>query len=159
MAYPCAVLLRFAPTPESPASNAGSDPSRHRTLLFVAAAVSIAATMLPWVRVQFEGLFGRHAGPPGWQSSAGFTCLCTCLLVAMLAMSETNAKATQQAARPGSLLLVLLATLALAFEWWQGPGHLGGVSACWTVAFWVGLATCPLLLFACARRFASIQTR
>lgn len=153
------MLFHFAPTPDSPAQNAGSDPSRGRSMLLGAAAVTIAASMLPWVRVQFEGLFGRHAGPPGWQSSAGFTCLCTCLLVAMLAMAETKAKVTQQAARPGSLLLVVLATLTLALEWWQGPGFLGGVSACWTFAFWTGMAACPLLLIACVRRCAQIRTR
>jgi hypothetical protein len=77
----------------------------------------------------------------------------------MLAMIETQAKTTQQAARPGSLLLVLLATLTLALEWWQGPGHLGGVTAGWTFAFWASLAACPLLLLACARRLAQIQAR
>ncbi|MBL8756560.1 MAG: hypothetical protein JNK15_24915 [Planctomycetes bacterium] len=153
------MILRFAPSPAGPKPNEDADPRPFRPLLLVAAAIVAIASLRPWLQVQFVRLFGEHDGPPGWHSSAGFTCLCTSMLVAVLACSESRAIETQRAARPGSLLLVLLATLAVGCEWWQGPGLLRGVSARWTVAFWLVLAASVALLFACVRRFELVRRR
>jgi hypothetical protein len=79
------VLHRFAPTPSGPEPHVGSDPKRLRPLLLLTAALVALASLRPWLQVQFGRLFGHHDGPPGWHSSAGFTCLCTSLLVAVLA--------------------------------------------------------------------------
>ena len=143
--------LAFAPTPQPPRPPQPAG-ARWRRALLASAAVSAFATTQPWIAVRFASLFGAHVGPPGWQSSAGFTCLCTCLLVAMMALAETRAKSTQEAARPASVLLVALTVLALAYEWRGGPGTLRGVTATWTKAWWLLAASLPALLAACLVR-------
>lgn len=147
----------FAPTPE-PVPAAGSAPRDWRTVLLVSAALAAFATTQPWVRVQFESLFGRGIfGPPGWASTAGFTSLCTCALVAILSLAETNTPATQHAVRPASLLLVAVCTLAVTFQWWNGPGHVRGATACWTYAFWLFATALPALLLVCTLRCAALR--
>jgi phosphatidylserine synthase len=144
-------MLAFAPTPSPPRRPAPDGAFWRRVLLASAAAAAVATTQ-PWVAVQFGRLFGHHLGPPGWQSNAGFTCLCTCLLVAMLAVAETRAKSTQEASRPASAFLTALCAIALAVEWGAGPGQLRGVSATWTAAFWLAAVSVPALLIACLAR-------
>lgn len=145
------LLPAFAPTPEPPRPPAPAGALWRRALL-ASAALAAFATTQPWIAVRFQSLFGAHVGPPGWQSSAGFTCLCTCLLVAMMALAETRAKSTQEAARPASVLLVGLSALALAYEWRGGPGLLRGVTATWTMAWWLLAASLPALFAACLVR-------
>ncbi len=156
-AYPAAVLA-FLPAPD-PLPPPADDGRGWRPVLLVSATLAAFATMRPWVRVQFPQLFGHHVGPPGWQSSAGFTCLCTCALVGMLALAETDSLETHQAVRPASVLLVAISALAFALEWGDGPGHLRGVSAVWTWAFWLTATSLPLLLLACAQRCRALQSR
>ena len=150
--------MRFLPEPSEPS---GERRRRERhdapfaSLLFLSAGIAAFAATRPWTRVQFERLFGEHLGPPGWQSTAGFTCLCTSMLVAVMALAETNTTSARAAVRPASLLLCGLASAALLLEWCSGPGWLRGVSARWTWAFWLGLAAVPTLLAACALRWRS----
>lgn len=148
------MLPRFAPDPDGPPLRAG-DPARWRRVLLAAAAVAAAATMLPWSRVRdvLARLFGAHDGPPGWQSSAGFTCLCTCALVVILALAETPARATLRAARPASLMLVAVTAVALLLEGWSGPGELRGLAAERTPGFWLAALGVPVLLLACLLRW------
>lgn len=134
-------------------------PGPYRSALFASAAVAAFATMHPWVRVRFDRLFGEHWGPPGWQSSAGFTCLTTCALVVIMTMAETTAKLTHQAVRPGSAMLVIVCTLTMLLQWWDGPGHLRGVTASWTFAFWATIAATPALLAACLLRWQNCAAR
>jgi hypothetical protein len=144
----------FAP---DPAPRPHREPPRAwRRLLLASAGAAAVATALPWVRVEFERLFGRLHGPPGWHSPAGFTCLCTCLLVALMALAETNADATRQAVRPASLMLVAVSAAVLLREWLEGPGTLRGVSATWTIAFWLVAVSVPVLLAVCFARWAAL---
>lgn len=144
-------MLAFAPTPRPPRPPAPGGAFGRRVVLVSATAAALATTQ-PWIAVQFERLFGAHPGPPGWQSNGGFTCLCTCLLVAMLALAETRAKSTQEASRPACAFLTALCAVALAVKWSTGPGQLRGVSARWTAAFWLAAASVPALLVACLAR-------
>lgn len=141
------------PNPRRPGDPAG----HYAWLLFGSAAVLAFAGTRPWVRVQFERLFGDLHGPPGWQSQAGFTCFCSSLLIAIMALAETSTATTQRAVRPASLLLAVLSALALGYEWHQGPGMLRGVSARWTWAFWLAAATMPALVAACGLRSARLR--
>jgi phosphatidylserine synthase len=145
------LAFAFAPAPRPPRPPAPGGAGGRRVVLVSAIAAALATTQ-PWIAVQFERLFGAHPGPPGWQSNAGFTCLCTCLLVAMLAVAETRAKSTQEATRPASAFLTALCAIALAVEWSAGPGQLRGVSATWTAAFWLAAVSVPALLVACLAR-------
>jgi hypothetical protein len=121
--------------------------SRWRRPLLVAAIAVALGSLQPWIQVQFERLFGSGFGPPAWQSSAGFTCLCSSALVALLALAETNARETQRAARPASLLLVVVSCSSFLWHAASGPGSLRGVSARFTLAFWLtASALLPLLL-------------
>jgi cytochrome bd-type quinol oxidase subunit 2 len=152
-------VLAFLPTPD-PVPVPGSSPRDWRAVLLVSAALAAFATTQPWVRVQFESLFGHGIfGPPGWASTAGFTSLCTCALVAILSLAETNTPATQHAVRPASLILVAVCTLAVTFQWWSGPGNVRGATARWTYAFWLLAAALPALLLACTLRCASLRPR
>lgn len=153
-----APVIAFQPA-RDPRPSPASDSPLWRRLLLASAAVAAFATTQPWVRVQFARLWGVHVGPPGWQSSAGFTCFCTCALVAILTLSETASRATQQAVRPASLLLVVISMLALVFECWDGPGHVRGLTAVWTYAFWLLCGSLPALLWACTRRCAATGSR
>lgn len=147
--------MRFLPDPPSDA-RARTEQRWWRWLLLAAAAVAVLCTLAPWVRVQFDRLFGTHAGPPGWQTSAGFTCFCASLLVAMLALAETGTATSARAARPACAVLAGLSTLLLAAEWWSGPGWLRGVTATWTAAFYLLLLCAPILFVVCALRWAAI---
>ncbi len=143
--------MHFVPASESlPA--ALPEPRHWRLPLFASAAAAAFAATQPWIRVRFERLFGEHFGSPAWQSTAGFTCLCTAALVAVMTLAETRSRTTQDAVRPGSLLLAGVATLALLYQTCAGPGTLRGVTASWTYAFWLAAAGVPALLFVCAAR-------
>lgn len=108
--------------------------------------------MAPWTVVAFERLWGAHSGPPGWQSSAGFTCLWTSLLVAVMTLAETSTPSSRQAVRPASLLLSVIALSTLLGTALAGPGLLRGVSATWTWCFYVTCVSLPLLALACTCR-------
>jgi hypothetical protein len=147
-------VFAFVPTPE-PTPPRG-EPQPWRRWLLASAAVTAIASTLPWIEVAFVRLFGALQGPPGWQSPAGLTCLCTCALVAIMALAETRTRSTHEAARPASLLLVAVAAAALGFEWLDGPGTLRGLTAKWTPAFWTVLASLPVLLAVCFARWNAV---
>jgi hypothetical protein len=144
-------VLAFLPAPPS-SPVPSTDSPRWRGLLMLSAVIGALATMQPWIRVRFDQLFGEHDGPPGWQSSAGFTCLCSCALVMVMTLAETSTRTTQQAVRPACTLLVAISTLAVGFEMWQGPGMFRGVTAMWTWAFWLAGAAIAALLVSCLVR-------
>ena len=147
--------MRFLPDPEPPPAHHREHPG-WRWLLLGSTALGVVCAMSPWIRVQFVRLFGSHDGPPGWQSSAGFTCFCSCALVAVLSFVETDTASSRRAVRPGSLLLAALSALVILGEWFAGPGAMRGVSASWTPWFYAALVSMPLLLVACARRWAAL---
>ncbi|MEO6598035.1 MAG: hypothetical protein ABIP94_25100 [Planctomycetota bacterium] len=151
--------MRFLPDPERPVPAPEAERPVWLWMLFASAATAAFGATLPWLRVKFELLFGEHMGPPGWHSSAGFTCLFTCLMVAVMALGETGSATTRQAVRPGSLFLVTVACLALALEWWNGPGTLRGVSAQRTLWFYLACIGVPVLLATCAVRWAAVRGR
>ncbi|MCA8950949.1 MAG: hypothetical protein KDE27_15705 [Planctomycetes bacterium] len=149
--------MQFLPAPNPDRRPAARERWPWGPLLFVSAATAVLATRWPWITVAFQRLWGNHDGPPGWESTAGFTCLCTSALVAIMALAETRTPSSQQAVRPGSLMLAALATAMLAFELSTGPGTLRGVSARWTGPFWVACAALPVLLLCCAMRFRALK--
>ena len=136
-----------------------AEPAFWRHVVFASAAVGAVAATRPWVQVLFTRLFGELSGPPAWQSSAGFTCLCTCALVAVMTLAETPSRAARVAVRPASLVLVAVMTLALLLQASEGPGHLRGVTATWTAGFYAGAAAALVLLAACAVRYAATDPR
>ena len=148
--------MHFLPTPE-PNRPPPGDRRWWLPVLFASAIVGAAVTRWPWIQVKFERLFGGHVGPPGWQTTAGFTCLCTSALVAVLALAETRTPSSKQAVRPGSVMLVSLATLALLFDVLSGPGTLRGVSAEWTIQFYIACFALPLLLISCLLRWRAMH--
>ncbi|MBM4060768.1 MAG: hypothetical protein FJ265_06700 [Planctomycetes bacterium] len=150
--------MRFLGDPEPmPAA-----PPRERRLwvlvLLASALATAVATRWPWVRVKFERLFQAHLGPPGWQSTVGFTCLSTSLFVAVMALVETTSPGSKHAVRPGSLMLCCIALAMLGFAVLEGPGDLGGVSAAWTPWFYVACVGLPVLCLVCLRRWAGVRS-
>jgi len=147
-----------APKQPNPNSSSRRETPFWRRVLFAAAVATVVAATRPWTRVEFTRLFGEVFGPPAWQStSAGFTCLCTSALVAVMALTETHTRTARQAVRPASLLLAIIMALAVLLYVVRGPGTLRGVSATWTVSLYVGVTTSLLVLAACAARFAMMQ--
>lgn len=148
--------FRQEPEPQRPAS-----PDRRWWLpaLFAAAAVTALAVRWPWAEVRFDRLFGQFTGPPGWQTTAGFTCLCSGMLVAVMALAETRTPDSRQAVRPGSVMLMGLAALFLAYEFLAGPGTLRGVTAIRTPWFWVVCTSVPLLLVVTTERLRALRGR
>jgi hypothetical protein len=154
-----AVAMQFLPTPRRPDPEPPRDHPACRWLLFASAAAITLCCLLPWVRLQAEQLWGSFGDAPGWQSSAGFTCLCTGALVLLLAMIEDGTPTSQRAVRPGSMMLVAAAGLALLLQWHQGPGTLRGIWATWTAWFYAVLALVPLLLSVCLLRWRIAEAR
>lgn len=154
--------MRFLPDPAPP----DPLPRRERRLLtfvlFAAALGTALATRWPWLRVKFERLFTAHGpqglGPPGWQSTTGFTCLCASLLIAVMALAETGSSTSRQAVRPGSLLVAAIALLTLLFDGLQGPGSLRGVTAAWTGWYYLACVAVLLLAVACLLRWNAMRT-
>ncbi|MGC6486811.1 MAG: hypothetical protein ACON4Z_04140 [Planctomycetota bacterium] len=134
------------------------EPQRRRplwaALLFGAAFAAVTASCQPWLRVRFDRLFGEVFGPPAWQSTAGFTCLCTSALLAVMAAAETNTRASRSAVRPASLMLAVIMACVVATHVLRGPGMLRGVSAMWTASAYVGAGATAALVAACAARFS-----
>lgn len=130
-----------------------------RPLLYVSAAAAALATRWPWTQVRFTRMFDHVFGPPGWQSSAGFTCLCASMMATVMALVETSSQRTRDAVRPGSLMLVAIALLAMLAEFFGGPGTLRGVTASWTPPFYVACVALPLLTMVCGARFAALRAR
>ena len=147
--------MRFQADAGRPDGPPRRDPALWRWTLFAAAATVALCAALPWLQLRFALLFGEHLGPPGWHSQSGFTCLLTSLFVAVMALAETHTPSSRLAARPGSLLLVSVAAATLLVEWCEGPGSLRGMSATWTVWFYALSIGLPLLLGACALRWAA----
>ena len=153
--------MQFAP---SPARDPAPHPDRPlwRRILLGSAAIGAACATQPWIRVRFAALFTPFSelfGPPAWHSSAGFTCLCTCALVAIITLAETGSRQSQSAVRPASLMLVVLMAASVVLHAGQGPGSLRGVSACWTSSFYAGGAAVAALIAACAMRCAAMGGR
>lgn len=115
-------------------------PPRRDSSGFVPAATALVvcclgvavATAFPWTRVAFERLWGEHAGPLGWQTTTGFTCLTTCLLTAIMAGSEGKSPHNRHAARTAGVMLMLIATIAVIGRLLQGPESIRGVSGAHT---------------------------
>lgn len=151
-------MMWFA-EPRQPEPARRREPAFWRQLLFVAAITAVVAATRPWIQVAFVSLFGDVAGPPAWQeSTAGFTCLCTSALIAVMALVETQTRSAREAVRPASLLLATIMTLALVLHLLRGPGTIRGVTATWSMALYVGSAAAFALLAACASRFAAMKT-
>ncbi|MCR9244008.1 MAG: hypothetical protein NXI31_03180 [bacterium] len=138
--------MNFLPSPDPDRLPLRPEPPAWLWALCASAAVLVLATRWPWTEVAFQRLFSAATGPPGWQSTAGFTCACAGAFAVILALVETQSKASKQAARPGSLMIVAIAALMLAFDVIRGPGMLRGVSAAWTFWFWLACAAVPVLL-------------
>lgn len=142
--------------PDPPALRRRSEHPAWRWLLLASAAVVVGGTLAPWLRIEFERLLGVHAGPPGWHSTAGFTCCCTALLVGMLACIETGTLTARRAVRPASAVLAGLSALLLVTEWWIGPGWAPGITLTWTAAFYAVLLCAPALFAVCVQRWAAV---
>jgi hypothetical protein len=151
--------MRFLPDPDPPAPQPGKEAPIWAIVLFASAVITGLATRWPWICVKFERLFGSHSGPPAWQSTVGFTCLCTSLMVAVMALAESGTPASRQAVRPGSLLLALLALATLVAAGFAGPGNVGNVSGAWTSWFYVACTSLPVLAFVCLRRWVVLHHR
>lgn len=145
--------MQFAADPSPPPERPPRDGRGWQLLLFASAAATVLATRWPWVRVKFERLFGNYSGPPAWQSTVGFTCLCTSLMVAVMALAESGTPSSRNAVRPGSLLLACVALMTLVASVLQGPGELRSVSATWTEWFYLAAIGLPLLFAACLQRW------
>jgi hypothetical protein len=146
--------MRFRPEPRRPEGAPRREGPLWRWILFAAATTVAVCATLPWLQVRFARLLGDHFGPPGWHSPTGFTCLLTALFVAVMALAETQSPSSRLAARPGSFLLVGVAAVTLLLDWYEGPGSLRGVTAAWTAWFYLSSVSLPLLLIACAQRWA-----
>ena len=128
-----------------------------KATLFGAAATAAIASCQPWLRVRFDRLFGEVFGPPGWQTSAGFTCLCTSALLAVMTAAETKTQRSRSAIRPASLLLASVMACAVTAHLLRGPGMLRGVSVTWTASAYTCAAAPIALLAACAARFLAYR--
>ena len=151
--------MRFLPEPDSAPLAPAPEHAGWRWLLYASAAATALAATWPWVCVRFERLWGELLGPPGWQTSAGFTCFCTSLLVSVMTLAETRTPTSRTAVRPGSLLIVLVAASSMVLALWDGPGWLRGVTARWTWAFVVAAVCVPALLIACFVRWLALRHR
>jgi hypothetical protein len=125
-------------------------------LVLATAALTALAARGPWLEVRFDRLFGAISAPPAWNSTVGFTCLCSSLLVLVLTLVESDTPSARRAVRPGSLMVVTIALGSLCVWAFGGPGMLRGVSARWTTWFYLAALCLPLLFFGCLRRWLAL---
>jgi hypothetical protein len=107
-----------------------------RYLLAAFCATTAYASTLPWTRVKFAHLHGVSgndgAGPAGWHTCAGFTCLMTALLNCVLLAVETPSAAARAATRPAAFLLLLVASIVLLFQLGREVPRVLGVTGEYT---------------------------
>ncbi len=104
----------------------GSDARRLGLLLVGCCALTVLTAAFPWSRVDAAWWFGDFQAPIAVHTTAGFTCLMTCVLTALLVLSEGRTAAAREAVRTGCLLLTSAAATVLLWRLWEGPGYLRG---------------------------------
>lgn len=140
--------MKFAPDPSPPPSRRPEAPRSSRWFLHCACIVAVVAAIQPWLRVAFPGLFLDHFGPPGWQSTPGFTCLMTALMVLLITLIESGTTHSKAAVQPARALLTAVAGVVMAATAWAGPGVMRGTTAAWTHWFWAAAAAVAAMLAA-----------
>jgi hypothetical protein len=122
-----------------PARPRGFRPREHRwlaRLLLIACASTAAATAWTWLQPELLAV----AGEPGWRTQSGFTCLATCLLLALLTVIDTGNSTAREAVRHACAFVALVTAGVVAADIVDGPGTVRGIAASWTVWFWAAVA-------------------
>ena len=104
--------------------------------LITACGVAIVACSFPWSEVAVPSLWGEGPGPRGLHTTAGFTCLITCVLCAMLTAFEGASAQTREASRTACVTVMAIAAIAIAQRILRGAGALHGFTAVHTHWFW-----------------------
>lgn len=154
------LLFTESPPPEAINRFSRRENPFWRVLLILAAIATVVAATQPWTQVKFVIQFGEVYAQPAWQATtAGFTCLCTPALIAVITLIETRTRTAREAVRPASMILAVIMSLSLAIHILRGPGTLRGVGATWTLSLFLAAASCGTLLIACAIRLSAIKTK
>lgn len=78
--------------------------------------------------------------------------MCTCALIGVMALAETNSPRSRHATRPASALLATVMVLVLLVRAVEGPGMLRGVSAAWAPSSIVAAGASAVVLAVCLAR-------
>jgi hypothetical protein len=144
--------MNFAPGGPGRREPAPTSAPRSAGLLLGCCALAAAATAFPWIRVRLSSLWGDFSGPIGMHTNAGFTCVTTCLLTALLVLAEGRTAPAREAVRTGCLLLMAAAGCTLAWRLWDGPGSLRGATAAHTGWFFLSAIAVAAGIVACRLR-------
>jgi hypothetical protein len=106
-----------------------------RRALVACCIAAVATTAFPWSFVEASRLFGDVAGPIAARTNPGFTCVTTCLLTALLAISEGRSASSREAVRSACLVLMCAATIVMLAHLAAGPDALRGLEAQHTTWF------------------------
>lgn len=98
-------------------------------MLLACCACGVLATAFPWTHVSATRLFGELAGPVAARTNPGFTCATTCLLTALLVLSEGRSRTAREAVRAACVVLMGAACLVMLAHLVGGPTTLRGVEA------------------------------
>jgi hypothetical protein len=118
-----------------------------RRALVACCIAAVATTAFPWSFVEASRLFGDVAGPIAARTNPGFTCVTTCLLTALLAISEGRSASSREAVRSACLVLMCAAAIVMFAHLAAGPDALRGVEARHTTWFFAASLAVALGLF------------
>lgn len=112
--------------------------------LLACCCLGLVATAFPWTRIEAPHLFGNVLLPIAAETNDGFTCALTCLLSALLVLSEGRSKESRESVR--SACLVLLGTTAVLLSWrlFDGSAEYRGIEV--VPAPWYFVAGVAVLL-------------
>lgn len=108
-----------------------------RRALVACCIAAVATTAFPWSFVEASRLFGDVAGPIAARTNPGFTCVTTCLLTALIAISEGRSASSREAVRAACMVLMGAATIVMLWHLLIGPASLRGVEARHSMWFFV----------------------
>ncbi|MGE3173552.1 MAG: hypothetical protein AB7O97_13090 [Planctomycetota bacterium] len=114
--------------------------------------VAVVTTAFPWVRILVPSLWGEVLGPVAARTDAGFTCVTTCLLTALLVLVEGSGAQTREAVRTGCLLMMAIAAAVIGWRLLIGPGELRGVSMAHSGWFFAAVAAVAVGVVLCQLR-------
>lgn len=153
------VPMQFLPSSAGPPHrrDRGGDRIALARLLLLCCSLGVVATAFPWTHVDVVRLFGEFMGPIAARTNEGFTCVMTCLLTALLVLSEGHSQQSRASVRSSCPFLLGTAAVVMLWRMVEGPGEWRGVEVVHSVWFFVASVAVVLGVFVARARLATMS--
>lgn len=112
--------------------------------LLACCSLGVLATAFPWTRLDAGHLFGNVVLPIAAETNVGFTCAVTCILSALLVLSEGRSRESRESVRSACLVLLGTTTVILSWRLFDGSAEFRGIET--VPAPWYFVASAAVLL-------------